>query len=311
MEKDKPLITNISFKVIPNIIHYIYGLEENFGGKPFSFVHYLSILTAFVVNTPKKIYFHYQFEPTGYWWDKAKEILLLRRIELKNEIFGNKLNHYAHKADVARLEILMKYGGIYLDIDVICINPFTPLLKYECVLGKEENIGLCNAVILCEANSEFVAKWYTCYKDFDGNQWNYHSVELPYTLAHKYPIRIWTLDEYSFFYPTNDDIVAQYMWTELDLRITQKTVGMLRKLKRKIWFMNFASPMNLVLHSYYSREWHYKKLSQSFCVHLWETNWWPKYLSVITPQYILENNSNFPRIIRSILKKNDNLRKIK
>ena len=45
----------------------------------------------------------------------TKELVILKKIIPKNEIFGNKLNHYAHKADVARLEILKNYGGIYLE----------------------------------------------------------------------------------------------------------------------------------------------------------------------------------------------------
>ncbi|MFA6980162.1 MAG: glycosyltransferase [Ignavibacteriaceae bacterium] len=296
--------------MIPNIIHYIYGLEENFGGKPFSFINYLAVLTASVLNSPQKIYFHYHFEPVGYWWDKAKELLTLKRIEQRNVIFGNKLIHYAHKADVARLEILMKYGGIYLDIDVICVNSFNPLLEYDCVLGREENVGLCNAVILCKANSEFISRWYDSYKFFEEDKWNYHSVKLPQVLARRHLDEIHIVDEYSFFYPTNDDIVSQYLWKVSDLRMTKRTIGALRKLKRKIWLMNFDSSMKLVLHSFYSRKWHYKKLSQSFCIHLWETNWWHRYLLDITPKYILEDDSNFPKLIRSILQKNDNLRKI-
>lgn len=296
--------------MIPNIIHYIYGLEKDFGGKPFSFIHYLSILSAFVVNNPPKIYFHYQYEPNGYWWKKAKKLVHLNRIEAKNEIFGNKLIHYAHKADVARLEILMKYGGIYLDIDVICINPFTNLLNHECVLGREENVGLCNAVILCQATSTFISKWYDCYQNFDGNEWNYHSVKLPNLLAHEYPKDIYILNEYSFFYPMHDDIVAHYLWVSSAIGMKTKIMGLLQKIKTKIYIMDHHFSINIVIHSIYSREWHYQKLSKSYCIHLWETNWWNRYLSMVTPHYILNNDANFPKLLRTILRKTNNLDKV-
>lgn len=35
------------------------------------------------------------------------------------EVFGNPVWHYAHKADVIRLEALKEFGGIYLDVDVL------------------------------------------------------------------------------------------------------------------------------------------------------------------------------------------------
>lgn len=38
------------------------------------------------------------------------------------EIFGRKVDHYAHKADVLRLEVLRDYGGIYLDTDILVIK---------------------------------------------------------------------------------------------------------------------------------------------------------------------------------------------
>ena len=37
-------------------------------------------------------------------------------------IYGNEIEHFAHKADVIRLEVLRDYGGIYLDTDVLVIK---------------------------------------------------------------------------------------------------------------------------------------------------------------------------------------------
>ena len=49
--------------MIPNIIHFIYGLDPSFGGKPFMLFHYLAIKSAYEVNKPDKIYFVYAYEP--------------------------------------------------------------------------------------------------------------------------------------------------------------------------------------------------------------------------------------------------------
>lgn len=37
-------------------------------------------------------------------------------------IMGNEIEHFAHKADVIRLEALRDWGGIYLDTDVMVVR---------------------------------------------------------------------------------------------------------------------------------------------------------------------------------------------
>jgi hypothetical protein len=61
---------------------------------------------------------HYWFKPRGPFWDLLEPELTLLRTPAPDSIFGNKLEHFAHKADVVRLQALQLTGGIYLDIDV-------------------------------------------------------------------------------------------------------------------------------------------------------------------------------------------------
>lgn len=58
--------------MIPNIIHFIFGLERNFGNKPFGLSHYLAVKSAYIVNNQAKIQFFYRYEPIGEWWEKTK-----------------------------------------------------------------------------------------------------------------------------------------------------------------------------------------------------------------------------------------------
>ena len=46
--------------MIPNIIHFVFGLKEQ--KEEFLFCYYISILSSKLVNNPEKIYFHYHFE---------------------------------------------------------------------------------------------------------------------------------------------------------------------------------------------------------------------------------------------------------
>ncbi|MCP3670944.1 MAG: hypothetical protein GY814_11030, partial [Gammaproteobacteria bacterium] len=193
--------------MIPSLIHFI-----NIGSRPFSFVHFLAVYSAWKVNKPAEIYFHYTEEPQGDWWDRAKVMCTMNKVKRVNEIFGNPIENPAHMADVIRLQMLDELGGIYLDLDVVCLNSFAPLYQHSFVMGMEPGSGLCNAVLLSEPGSAFLRRWREEYRTFDTRRWNYHSVILPWKLARLYPEEIHVMDKYSFFYPLPDDPVHRYLW---------------------------------------------------------------------------------------------------
>lgn len=52
-------------------------------------------------------------------------------------IFGEDVKppgFYTSHSNVDRVKILMEYGGIYLDLDMIVTNSFDELRKHECVI---------------------------------------------------------------------------------------------------------------------------------------------------------------------------------
>lgn len=118
---------------IPPYVHFVFGLSPSFGGKPFGFLQYLCLSSALEVLQPEVIFMHHVYAPTGWWWDQ-----FVRRVERKKgatttelrmvrerdvtSVFGREVEHFAHKADVIRLEALRDYGGVYLDTDVMVIK---------------------------------------------------------------------------------------------------------------------------------------------------------------------------------------------
>jgi hypothetical protein len=76
---------------------------------------------------PSILYLHYVHPPSGFYWeefvrnvqDSGNTKLELRKVRDVTEVWGNPVWHFAHKADVIRLEALKEFGGVYLDVDVL------------------------------------------------------------------------------------------------------------------------------------------------------------------------------------------------
>lgn len=251
--------------MIPNIIHFIYGLAPDFGGKHFCLVHYLAIKSACMVNKPDKIFLHYTYEPEGYWWEKARELAELSPVAPFDSIYGHPIFHVAHKSDVVRLQKLIETGGIYLDIDTICVKPFTPLLRYPFVMGLEGKDGLCNAVMLSEPHATFAEAMLETYQNFRSkgfdDHWGENSVLLPFQMAQSKPFKdkIHVEPECSFFYPS---------YTPEDLN------------------------------SLFCEDHIFEK---AYCFHLWETFSYEKYLQQITVEKILHENTTYNRVARNFI----------
>ena len=170
---------------IPNVIHFIFGLEEQ--TEDFLFVYYLSVYSAYITNKPEKIYLYYHFVPEGEWWEKLKEIpgLELVKVSLPEYIGRHKILKTAHRADKLRMDVLFEYGGVYMDIDTISVRPYKDLLQHETVLGLEEirnnpkaearwgkYKGICNAVMFTRPKSQFFKEWIDLYETvFNPNGW--------------------------------------------------------------------------------------------------------------------------------------------
>ena len=52
--------------MIPNKLHFVFGLSETFGGKPWSLCHYLAVKSAIELNNPEKAYLYYKYK-YKYW----------------------------------------------------------------------------------------------------------------------------------------------------------------------------------------------------------------------------------------------------
>lgn len=188
--------------MIPKIVHFVFGMTPMWDSMPFHLIHRIAVQSAHEVIKPDKIFMYYKHAPNNENWDEIQKYVELVPIEPPTHVFDHELELSAHKADVVRLSKLNEIGGIYLDIDTICLNPLDDLLQNNFVMGKQDNHGLCNAVMLAEKNSDFGNLWFNQYKTFYMPQWDYHSVQLPLQLASQHPNMITVLEKNSFFNPS-------------------------------------------------------------------------------------------------------------
>lgn len=122
---------------VPPIIHFIW-----FGDNPYP---------EMIINSWR--HHHPQFE-VKLWTES-------NLFTLTNQSVFDKTKRLNQKSDIARYEILHKYGGVYVDFDILCIRPIIPLLhgyfsnknvdeKMVAVWEKKNLIS--NSLIACSQN---------------------------------------------------------------------------------------------------------------------------------------------------------------
>jgi GR25 family glycosyltransferase involved in LPS biosynthesis len=258
---------------IPNIVHFIFGLKEQ--TEDFKYVYYLSILSYLYYNKPKYCFFWYIYEPYGKYWDIIKNKLILINIP-ENTIF--KLNDkivtkYAHKADILRMEILLKYGGVYLDIDTITYKSFNTIYNfnnYDFFIGIQEKDWkynnkkinlLCNAIMASKPNSKFMVKWWNKYYDYlSPDKWCEASVHLPSILYNEW-------EKINNIYIANENMMYKPLYSECNLIFENNE--------------NVSNDL-LILH-------HWNSFSN-------------KYYDNINERYIIYNDTMYAKIVKKLYK---------
>jgi glycosyltransferase involved in cell wall biosynthesis len=198
-----------SIIVIPCIVHFVFGMSDDEKDRFFNMQQYLAVKAARDFLQPETIYVHYTYEPLGSWWELAKDFVTPNKVRNVMNIFNHSVHHFAHKADIIRLEVLLQYGGVYFDLDVWVYRDIRFLLTsgHEFIMGQEgENgaVGLCNAIIISHKDSKFLKMWYDAYQHFSEKSWNEFSVQLPNRMAAQHPSWVHVLPHTAFFWPMWD-----------------------------------------------------------------------------------------------------------
>ena len=135
---------------IPNVIHFVSFGCRSF--KPFNFLSWISVLLfrkffresilfKISIENPDLIILHTNCPPETSLWKKFEElagdILKILPRTPPDSIWGKELTSVEHQSDITRLHILLKFGGIYLDDDVLVLKSLDDLRSNQIVLGEE------------------------------------------------------------------------------------------------------------------------------------------------------------------------------
>ncbi|KAK7098038.1 uncharacterized protein [Littorina saxatilis] len=170
---------------VPRLVHYVW-----FSQHTMDVVTLLSVLAAYRFLDPCLILFHSDSLPSGPHWRALLGLVpVLVRVQrvAPSVVFGRKLGVVQHKSDIARLEALKEYGGIYLDGDQVVLRSLDEFRDYEFVMGHENKHNLANSLLISVPNAKFIDVWYRNYRSYNPRQWGIHSTFLPLALAKIYP----------------------------------------------------------------------------------------------------------------------------
>ncbi|RWS05593.1 uncharacterized protein B4U79_07596 [Dinothrombium tinctorium] len=169
--------TGLEFDIIPNIVHFI-----RFRNPYVDFVLLIAIKSVLINHKPEKIYIHCDCVTLkGKYWEllSSESKIFVRKIEEPKYVFGHKLSSVYHASDVARIKVLMDFGGIFLDNDVFVVKSLKKFLKFEFSIGWPINDYLGTQVLIAHKNARFLKLWFQSYRDYRPFKWYYNAGELP------------------------------------------------------------------------------------------------------------------------------------
>lgn len=192
-----PTSTTTAYRPEQLIVHITWFYPPH---TPFRFHEAICLLAVQRFVRPRKILFWYDAAstlPAGPWWLFARQSvahLLPVPMDRPTSIYNQTVAVPEHQSDLARIDVLERHGGLYVDLDVIIVRPVDELVRAAAegasvVMGAESPDMLGSGFILSpRPGAEFLALWRKSYADgFDDADWNRHSVFVPMKLARQRP----------------------------------------------------------------------------------------------------------------------------
>lgn len=174
------------------------------------------------------------------WKQTCPEFTIIEWNEDNFDVHGNAFTNRMYKerkwafvADYARLVILEKHGGFYLDTDMLLLSSLSPLTIYPCVLGEEEPGIISAGMIGAVPSNLFIA---TCKAYYDDNQDKVITIPRALSFVYKnYPNKeSLTVLPPKTFYPFDSEHIKEYKGQDLGPEV----IGV------HLWNYSWGHPLN-------------------------------------------------------------------
>ena len=174
---------------IPDIVHFVIGTTHTSTHQPtvevaadFQLQHWLAIKSVRDILKPQHIYCHVVSPPpSSQWWTKAKSLCTqLLPTRSLSAVFGRPIHHAQQKSDFLRLEALLQYGGVALDLDTLATNSWkADANQYQLCFQQDFIVGLTQSAKLnwadrfdtsfigAKKDSPLLREWYSAYRMFN------------------------------------------------------------------------------------------------------------------------------------------------
>ena len=198
---------------IPKIIHLIYINE-----RPLKDYNYACINSVIDIMHNYHIIIHNDIPPI----DKRWEALLKNDNVIVNNISRVKMydympvNYVQYESDIIRLQILYKYGGIYMDTDMFMVKNITPIFdnNYSFYYCKEKSGALINCVMASVKKNGFIDYLLSGIKiSLRNDIWAWHTRDFPKMILEKY---IYLKSKYNIHILDSDNFCPIH-WENMDI----------------------------------------------------------------------------------------------
>jgi hypothetical protein len=184
-------------ELIPNIAHTVW-----FGTGEMNFLFYLCVLSLLHIAKVDKVYIHGD-APHGFYWDLVRSDPRLKLIPRKvDHVFGDTrpTAHKQHLADICRVDALVKYGGIYVDLDALFVRPLSHEIRgYDAVISLDVSTtvkgtmfpeSFNNGVMIGKRNVRFFRLLLNSMKEYRPRQFFWICLQLPYKVKERFPTSV-------------------------------------------------------------------------------------------------------------------------
>ena len=180
------------YEVVPRIAHYVW-----FGGGEMDYFFFLSILSCIYVLELEAVYIHGELPPSGDHWEQLGNETKLHWVyrSRPGHIYGLPINYIEHEADVALLDIMVHYGGIHVDPDMIFRKKLNPIFwRYDAIAAPARVKTALPFPVLFNwgvfLGRPYAPFWWLVQKaerHFLAEQWNWNSARVLYKIYERNP----------------------------------------------------------------------------------------------------------------------------